>query len=87
MEDVAGQALRVNADQRRGGFHVAGYEGDGFFDCVCRRAIGVGGEVLAKAVNAELAPAGREISGGNLFDFVFAHFFIIAAESGGFPQG
>ena len=69
MKDVSGQALRVNANQGRGGFHVAHHQGDGFFDAT----IAVGTGLSAKAVDAELAPAGGKIRGSDLLDFRLTH--------------
>ena len=81
MENVAGEALGVNAHQGRRGFYVAHYEGDGFFDA----AIPVRAGLPAKAVNAKLAPTGGEIRRSDLLDFVFAHIFIISG--GDAPKG
>ena len=54
MKNVAGQALRMNAHERRRGLHVAGQERNGFFDA----AIAIGTGVPAKAVDAKLCPIG-----------------------------
>jgi hypothetical protein len=69
MKNVSRQTLRVNANQGRGGFHVAHYQGDRFFDA----AITVGTGLSAKAVDAEPAPAGGKIRGSDLLDFRLTH--------------
>src|SRR5579862_3344241 len=38
--------------------------------------------LAAESIDAELAPTGREVSGGDLFYFVFTHSFIIAVGGG-----
>ncbi len=78
VENIAGKTLRMNADQGRGGLHIAHDQGDGFFDA----AVAVVA-LAAKAIDAELAPARGEIGGSYLLDFVFTHANIIAAECGG----
>src|SRR5664279_1567230 len=75
MKDVAGQALGMHAYEGRRSFDVDHHQGNSLFDA----AIAIGPEVSAKAVDAELAPAGGKIRGSDLLDFVCAHCFIIAA--------
>jgi hypothetical protein len=65
-EDVAGQALGVDADQRRRGVNVAMHEGDAAFDATeCNGIAGTAGLGLGdhtfKAVDAEMSPAGGEV--------------------------
>ena len=56
-ENVSGQALGMDAEQRRGGVDVAHDQGDGILITGrSRRA-----EVSAKTVDAEFAPASREV--------------------------
>src|SRR5579859_1286517 len=56
--------LNISHHQRYRLFHTAGTIGPG---------------LSSKAVNPEPPPAGREVRGSNLFDFVLTHDFIIAA--------
>ncbi len=69
VEDVSGEALGVDADQRRGfGVEVAHGERDGVFDGA---AVGVGVEVARlgeafEAEDAEVSPAGGEVGIGDL---------------------
>ena len=84
-EDVAGETLRMNANERRRGCHVAHDQRDGVF----RAARAVVAERTLEAVDAEASPAGREVRGGELSNRVFrGHVFIIdggsqTADSGG----
>lgn len=81
-EDVAGEALGVDADEGWGGVDVAHDEGDEAFNLRGRgrvwRAAGkrLGGLAL-KAENAEMAPAGGEVSLGDLGDAGECHEFIV----------
>jgi hypothetical protein len=62
MENVAGEALRVNAHQRRGGLDVTHYQSNGIFEArsavisivICFR-------FATKPVNTEISPARREV--------------------------
>lgn len=76
MEHVSGQALRVHAYQRRCGSHGSHDQGHRFF--YVGRAIRTA--LAPKPIDAELAPAGREVGGGNLSYFVFTHLSIIAVR-------
>ena len=78
MEDIAGQALLVDAYQWRGGLHVTHDEGDSFVGT----AIGVDGGPPAESVNAELAPAGGKIGARYFLNFTLLHANIIAAWVG-----
>ena len=75
MKNVAGEALRVNPNQRRSGVNISHHEGDGLLDAAVSIRAGFG----AKAIDAELAPARREIRGSHLLNCVFGHTLIIAA--------
>ena len=87
-EDVAGEALGVDADQGRGGVDVAHDEGDEAFRLrggfVAGRAAGrrLGGQAL-KAEDAEGSPAGGEVSLGDLGDGVETHGFILRGSGRG----
>src|SRR5579864_7495963 len=61
-EDVAGEALGMNADQRRGREHVSHHQGDGLLF----RAITAISEGGFEAIDPEPSPAGRKISRGEL---------------------
>ena len=79
VENVAGEALRVDADQRRRGVDVAHDQGDKAFDFL-DGAGAIGGRRLVhalKAENAECAPAGREIGFGDFFDAFQCHRSIV----------
>ena len=73
-EDVAGQALRMNAHQGRSGSDVAHHQRNGIFLAV----VGALPESPLEAVNTKFAPAGREIRRGHSPDRILsAHVFII----------
>ena len=86
VEDVSGEALGVDADQRRGfGVEVAHGERDGVFDLA---AVGVGVEVARlgeafKAEDAEVSPAGGEVGIGDLANGNERHNNIIDSREGG----
>lgn len=81
-EDVAGEALGVDADERRGGVDVAHDESDEAFNLRgcggLGRAVGqrLGGLAL-KAEDAEVAPAAGEIGLGDLCDVGECHASIV----------
>jgi hypothetical protein len=77
VKHVAGEALRVDADQRGARFHVSHDQGHGFFDA----AIPVGTGFAAKSVDTKLSPTRGEIGRGDLANG--SHRFIISAEAGG----
>jgi hypothetical protein len=65
----------VHADERRTGLHISHDKGDSLFDATVPIR-----SLASKAVDAELAPAGREIRGSNLLYVIFGHTNIIAVE-------
>jgi hypothetical protein len=64
MKNIASKALRVDAHQRRSGLNVSHDQGDGFFDA----AVSIRAVFGAKTIDAEFAPAGREIRRRNRFE-------------------
>jgi hypothetical protein len=76
MKDVASQALRMHADQRRPGFYITHDEGNRFFDAPAS----IVAEMCAKTMDAEVSPTGWEIGRGDLFDCGFVHPSIIYSE-------
>jgi hypothetical protein len=78
MKHIAGETLRVYADQRRPRLRISHDQGHGFLDA----AIPVGTGFAAKSVNAKLAPARGEVGGGDLANGC-AHTNIISATAGG----
>ncbi len=80
-EDVASEALGMDADEWRGGVDVAHDQGYQAFYAAGR--VGVlgglfaagarGGEVALEPVNAEVSPAGGEVGFGDLEDFCERH--------------
>jgi hypothetical protein len=85
MEDVAGEALGVDADERgrsiRSGGEVAHDEGYGGFDGLVRRGAGFG--EAFEAEDAECAPAGGEVGIGDLADCNEGHDCIIDSPGEG----
>ena len=72
-KDIAGQALGVNAHERRTRLHVAHDQRHGLFGlhfCAV-------GNASREAMNQEMSPARGEIGGGNLFYARRTHTFII----------
>ena len=78
-ENVSGEALGVNTDERRSRVNVAHHEGDSFFFAGIRT---VGGEVAFEAENAELSPAGGKVGLGNFADHSGRHTLIICGYAG-----
>jgi hypothetical protein len=79
VEDVAGQALRVDAHQRGSGPDVTHYQSDCFVDA--RTAvipIVICFSFTSKPVDTEISPTGREVCRGQLLNFFFAHNSIIS---------
>lgn len=68
-ENVPGETLRVDADERRLGMDVAHHEGDGFFAA----ALAFIEELAHESKDAELSPAGGKLGLGNLPDRWFGH--------------
>ena len=76
-EDVAGEALRVNAYQRRSRMDIAHHHGNGLF-CAT-----VAVKQAFKAHDAEVSPTRGEIGFGKFADGVFCtHGFIIDGATG-----
>lgn len=78
MENVAGQALRVNSHQRSRGLHIAHHKRYPFF----HTGVAIISRVGTEAVNAELSPARRKLRGSDLLN-VAGHKLIIAFERRG----
>src|SRR5712691_1588532 len=75
MKNVAGEALRVNPQQRNSGVNITHHKSDRFFDLVASLGAGFG----AKPIDPELAPAGGKIRGGHWLNSFEVHALIIAA--------
>jgi len=65
-EDVSGEALGVDANERRAGLHVSHNQGNGLFRLGARNA-------QRKAVNEEMSPTRGEFGGRHLFCFDETH--------------
>ncbi len=70
-EDIAGEALGMNAHKRRRGMNIAHHQG--------HRVFLASVEVALEPEDAEVAPTGREVGGGDLLNGRSAHKDIIAA--------
>ncbi len=82
VEDVSGEALRVDADDGRSGLNVAEDESDGGLDVLLRRGVvGCGGERVVEnaleAENAEVGPARGKVGVGHFANTVEGHHSII----------
>jgi hypothetical protein len=82
VEDVAGEALRVDANDGGGAVDVAHDEGDRAFDASYRGRNGVVAGLgtvndALEAEDAEGSPAGGEIGVGYLVDCGKGHLFLI----------
>jgi len=87
VEDVAGEALGVDADDgggfkfRRARVEIAEGEGDGGFDGF---SCGIAGDGEGfEAEDAEVSPTGGEVRIGDLGDAGERHSFIIDSVAGG----
>jgi hypothetical protein len=82
VEDVAGEALGVDPDNRRGTVDVAHDEGDGSFDAArgCGEGVVAGVGVVDDALeaeDAEVSPSGRKVGVGYLGYGGEGHLLII----------
>jgi hypothetical protein len=77
VKHIAGEALRVNADQRRRGMNITHHQGNSFLDPRGRARTGF----CAKAIDPEPAPTRGKIRGCEWLKWISAHSLIIAACS------
>jgi len=62
MKNIAGQALGMNAHQRRRRLHVPHHQGNRFF----HSAVAIGAILRSKSIDPEFAPAGGKVRGCDL---------------------
>jgi hypothetical protein len=91
-EDVAGEALRVNADEGRGGVDIAKDEGNEAFDGgLGWRRVGVAGGWRGvpafESQDAEVRPAGGKIGLGDFLNAFEWHIFILRCGASGASHG
>jgi hypothetical protein len=82
VEDVSGEALRVDPDDRGSTVDVAHDEGYGAFDALlgCRDGVVAGlrvGDDALETEDAKVPPAGGEVGVGYLVDGSEGHLFLI----------
>jgi hypothetical protein len=64
MENISGETLGVNSNQRWRGGHIAQDQRDGFFDAL----VSVRSRMTAEAIDPEISPTGGKISGCDLLN-------------------
>jgi hypothetical protein len=96
VEDVSGEALRMDADDGRSGVNVSEDKRDGGLDALLRRGVVKGGRPRVSGIgdrqdafeaeDAEVCPAGREVGFGHFADTVKRHNSIIDSRGGAFDS-